>query len=308
MANSPDHPDLRFVQASGYTQGRPDGPPLWIVVHDMEASESSDRAESTAAYFASGAGGRYVSSHYCVDDNSVIQCVRLADTAWTVGNRPGNNRGINWEFAGFARQTRAQWLDAFGLAMFRQAAPYIRDDAARFGIPVRRCSVADLRAFRPGVTSHNDLRLAFGGTTHTDPGPNFPWDIFLQILTTEEDDVSVSYKIESTDGTYNGRYYLSNGVNRRGPIRHPKHILQPARAGATEVVLTDAMRLSVSDAITWEQYLDAVAGPLDESATRPPVQSAPVDPDVLKAVLLQADVLAAVAKAVNDDAAARLAE
>ena len=35
MAKSPDHPELNFVQASGYTKGRPDGPPLWIVWHSM---------------------------------------------------------------------------------------------------------------------------------------------------------------------------------------------------------------------------------------------------------------------------------
>lgn len=187
MATSPDHPNLPFVQAAGYTKGRPDGPPLWVVVHDMEAGETRLRAENTAAYFASGAGGRSVSSHYCVDNDSVVQCVKLADTAWTVGNRPGNNRGINWEFSGFASQTREQWLDSFGLAMFAQAAPIIRLDMQRFSIPLRRCSVADLRAFRPGITSHNDLRLAFGNTTHTDPGPNFPWDVFFEFL---EDDMA----------------------------------------------------------------------------------------------------------------------
>lgn len=161
--------------------------------------------------------------------------------------------------------------------------------------------------FKPepyGGANHNDHVHVSGHVSDDANGAD--WTSVLALG--EEDDVAVSYKIESADGTYNGRYYLSNGVNRRGPIRHPKNILQPARAGSTEVVLTDAMRLSVSDAISWEQYLDAVAGPLDESATQPPVQSAPVDPDVLKAVLLQADVLAAVAKAVNDDAAARLGE
>jgi N-acetyl-anhydromuramyl-L-alanine amidase AmpD len=182
MASSPDHPELNFVQAAGYSKGRPDGPPLWIVIHDMEAGESSDRAESTAVYFASGAGGRQVSSHYCADNNSIIQCVKLADVAWTVGNRPGNNRGINWELAGFARQTRAEWLDPFGRAMLGRMAPYVVADAAKYGIPIRRCTVDDLKAFRPGITSHNDLRLAFGVTTHTDPGPNFPWDVFMAYL------------------------------------------------------------------------------------------------------------------------------
>ena len=72
----------------------------------MEASEYSGRAESTAMYFHDVPDDRRVSSHYCVDNDSVIQCVKLRDSAWTVGNRPGNNRGINWELSGFARQTR----------------------------------------------------------------------------------------------------------------------------------------------------------------------------------------------------------
>lgn len=182
MATSPDHPELQFVQAAGYTKGRADGPPLWIVVHDMEAHETSDRAEATAQYFANPSDGRSVSSHYCADVNSVVQCVRLADVAWTVGNRPGNYRGINWELAGFASQTRDQWLDPFGLGMFAQIVPIMRKDAAKYSIPLTRRTVAELKQFKPGITSHNDLRLAFGGTTHTDPGPNFPWDYFLALL------------------------------------------------------------------------------------------------------------------------------
>lgn len=187
MATSPDHPELQFVQASGYTKGRPDGPPLWVVIHDMEANETDRTAEATATYFATGAGGRSVSSHYCADSNSVVQCVLLKDTAWTVGNRPGNYRGINWELSGFAAQTREQWLDPFGVAMFGQIAPIIRSDAARFGIPLERRTIAELKGFRPGITSHNDLGVAFGGTDHTDPGPGFPWDYLLSLLNGEDD-------------------------------------------------------------------------------------------------------------------------
>jgi len=179
---STDHPGLPFVQAKRYQPGRPDGPPLWVVIHDMEAHELPTTAENVANYFATLPDDRVVSAHYCADSNSVVQCVRLADTAYTVGNRAGNNRGINWELAGFASQTREQWLDDFGVAMLGQIAPIIRADAARYGIPLVRRSIAELKAFRPGVTSHNDLRLAFGVTSHTDPGPNFPWDYFMALL------------------------------------------------------------------------------------------------------------------------------
>jgi len=187
MATSPDHPELQFVQASGYTKGRADGPPIWNVIHDMEAHETPTTAEATAEYFATGAGGRSVSSHYCGDNDSVVQCVLLKDVAWTVGNRAGNYRGINWELAGFASQTREQWLDPFGVAMLNRIAPIIRSDSARYGIPHVRLSIAELRAFKPGLTSHNDLGIAFGGTDHTDPGPNFPWDYLLELLTGGDD-------------------------------------------------------------------------------------------------------------------------
>jgi N-acetyl-anhydromuramyl-L-alanine amidase AmpD len=273
MATSPDHPELTFVQASGYTKGRPDGPPLWIVIHDMEAGESSTRAESTAAYFATGAGGRSVSSHYCADDDSVIQCVRLADVAWTVGNRPGNNRGINWELSGYARQTREQWLDPFGLAMFRQMAPYVRADAAEYGIPLRRCTVADLKAFRPGVTSHNDLRLAFGVTTHTDPGPNFPWDVFFQIL--EEGDMVTDAEIAKI-----------------------------AKASAQAV---HNQRLGASD-VTFAVAVQDTDRNVKALVARPASPPAVVDQAMLKAELMDPEFLAAVAKAVNDDAHRRSAE
>lgn len=201
MAVSPDHPELQFIQAECVTKGRPDGPPLWVVIHDMEAHETPDRAESTARYFADPGNGRNVSSHYTADDNSVVQCVLLGDVACTVGNRPGNYRGINWELAGFAAQTRQQWLDPFGIDMFDQIVPIMQKDMIKYGIPIRRCSVDDLKAFRKGVTSHNDLRLAFGGTTHTDPGPNFPWDYLFDLL--QGDDMSEDNQYNADTATFN---------------------------------------------------------------------------------------------------------
>lgn len=294
---SPDHPELRFVQAKGYARGRPDGAPLWIVVHDMEAGEHSTRAESTAAYFASPSDGRSVSSHYCADNDSVVQCVLLRDVAWTVGNRPGNNRGINWEFAGFARQTREQWLDEFGLAMFRQAAPIIRADAETYDIPLTRCSVADLKAGRKGITSHNDLRLAYGVTTHTDPGPNFPWDVFLQIL---EDDMAAD------------DVWLYDPNDIKTGVRN-----QPFSADATTNPTVQA-RYALERAWYYGHYayervgkvaavVDAVAKDVAEMKARPPVDPV-VIAAAIDAALRDPSVLAALATAINEDQARRLAE
>lgn len=234
MATSNDHPGLPFVQAQGFTRGRADGPPLWIVIHTMEAGEDPQRAENTAAYFADPADGRSVSSHYCADNDSVIQCVDLDDVAWTVGNRPGNYRGINWELSGFANQTREQWLDPFGKAMLAQAAPLMRSDMVRFHVPLHRCSLEDLHSLRPGFTTHNDLRVAFGVTTHTDPGPNFPFDYLFMLLSGEVDMFLAQI-------TGNPAIYLSDGQTYR-------HLTQPSNLAAlqaigvkTIVVGTDAL-------------------------------------------------------------------
>jgi len=185
-----DHADVPFVQALKYGEGRPDGPPIWIVWHTMEEHELGDTAERVANYFRTLPDGRTVSSHYCHDNNSSVQCVRLADRAWTVGNRPGNNRGINIELAGFASQRAEGWADAYSQAMLRRACAIAKRDMARFKIPNRWCSIDDLIARRGGHTTHNDLRLAFNVTTHTDPGASFPRQLVLDLV--EGTDVSLT--------------------------------------------------------------------------------------------------------------------
>lgn len=186
-----DYPGIPFVQARYYTRGRLGAGLRWIVMHTMEAHELPTTAESTANYFANPGDGRTVSSHLCCDNNSVVQCVLEKDTAYTAGGNPGNPGGFNVEQAGFASQTRAQWLDDYSIAMFKKEAPILNDVAERNDIPFRYVNWQGLRAGLLGFTTHNDCRLAWGGTTHWDPGESFPWDVFLEIV---EDDVSLTTK------------------------------------------------------------------------------------------------------------------
>jgi len=68
------------------------------------------------------------------------------------------------------------------------------------------------------------------------------------------------YVTRSTDPAWNNHHYLSNGVERRR-LRVAGGIYNPATAGATRSVLTDAMRTSVSADETWDSYITSVAGP-----------------------------------------------
>jgi len=260
---SPDHPELVYLEALKtdgspmYTIGRPDGPPLWHVIHDMEKTESADCAEWTANYFHTGAGGRSVSSHYTADNTSIVQCVLLKHSAWTVGNRPGNNRGINWELCGFAAQTREQWLDPFGIAMLHRIVPVMRSDGAKYGIPPIRRTISELQAWKPGVTSHNDLGKAFGFTDHTDPGSNFPWDYFMELLAGGDVDMTPEEHQMLKDLHY--LFFTLDSAPRPPDSEAGKieRILQAVSTGAPisgEVTLSDESVAEIAEAVADEQY------------------------------------------------------
>lgn len=175
---------IPFVQATNYTPGpRTRGPIKLLVVHDMEALEGPDTAESCAAYFArqpkGPPGGS--SAHYCIDDNSVCQSVRDDDIAWAA---PGANaQGLHFELAGYANQSRDEWLDDYGWRLLERAAALFAEKAAEFRIPVVWLEPEDVAAGLPGVTSHRNITIAFGTVGgHTDPGPNFPVDVFMGLV------------------------------------------------------------------------------------------------------------------------------
>jgi hypothetical protein len=147
-----------------------------LVVHSMEIAETATTAEACAAFFARTTVK--ASAHECVDDNSRVVCVLDKDVAYAA---PGaNHNGWHLELAGFARQTRAEWLDDYGRRMLTgPAAEAIAEKSQEHNIPLEFVDAAGLRAGRRGVTTHNQVRLAFGKTDHTDPGPGFPMDVLL---------------------------------------------------------------------------------------------------------------------------------
>ena len=146
-----------------------------VVMHTMEIAERPDAAEICARWF--GTEASRVSAHYCVDANSVIQCVREKDIAWHA--RGGNTNSIGVELAGFASQTTRDWQDAYSRAVLSRAASLVADVCRRRRIPVRWLVADDLVARRRGVTGHAEVSRAFGQSDHWDPGDGFPVEAFL---------------------------------------------------------------------------------------------------------------------------------
>lgn len=167
-----------FVQALSYTPGPRRGPIDLIVFHDMEAPELLGTAEACAQFFARTTGG---SAHYNVDADSIVQSVRDSDIAW--GAPGANHNGIHVEHAGYARQSREEWLDDYGLDMLRRSAALVVDLCDEHDVPKEWLGIEALRSGRRGITTHRATTFAYnvrGG--HTDPGPDFPVDVYMQFI------------------------------------------------------------------------------------------------------------------------------
>jgi N-acetyl-anhydromuramyl-L-alanine amidase AmpD len=179
MANSSEYADLKWVPPASYSSGRPGGPPRFIVIHTTEGSSHSQSAEDGAAYDARRTDG--TSTHYFVDDTSVVQCVRTSDRAHTAGYS-GNMHGIQYELCARASYGRAWWLGGYGTALLKRAAAQCARDAKRYNIPVKRITPADLTRGYRGFVGHVDVTNAWHEVDHTDPGASFPWDVFLNMV------------------------------------------------------------------------------------------------------------------------------
>lgn len=173
---------MNFVQAKHFRQGG-NTPITRIVIHDAEYPEKLTAAEDIAKYLQRVE--RKASAHYCCDADSIVQCVRDEDGAY---HAPPNQHSIGIELAGYAKQTTEDWLDDYGTRMLRdQAAPLVRGLAAKHDVPLRWLTVEQVVAGWHGITSHNNVSLAFHQSTHTDPGGNFPIDQFMAWVKQEDD-------------------------------------------------------------------------------------------------------------------------
>jgi N-acetyl-anhydromuramyl-L-alanine amidase AmpD len=149
-----------------------------VVIHTMEMDERGDTAELCAEWFRNP--GATVSAHYCVDANSIVQCVRDQDVAW---HAPGaNHNGIGVEHAGRAKQTGREWSDVYSTAMLERSAVLVGDLCTRYKLPVAWLYAADLKAGKRGLTTHDAVSKAFQRSAHWDPGQGFPVERYVALV------------------------------------------------------------------------------------------------------------------------------
>lgn len=151
-----------------------------IVLHTAECPCKPGKALAVAKYFAGESaeqpGGV---AHYTVDPESTTHSVPEA-TACAHAGAASRLGSVGIEMCGYSAD---QWTDAAHQATMRRAAALARDVAARWRVPLVRLTAADLAAGkRSGYTYHRDVTASLGGTSHTDPGPNFPYDLMHELI------------------------------------------------------------------------------------------------------------------------------
>ena len=237
---------IKFVQGRNSYKDS-DGHKYGIAIHNTSNDAS---AADEASYATRRTDG--VSSHFYVDKRQVIQSLDTSARAGHAGSSNGNQNAVAVEIVGTNGKSRQWWLDNVDWVELGKVLAAV---CKTYGIAVRRASVAEMKK-NPKVKafySHDDMRRAWGGTTHDDPGPNFPWDRLFAVVNAalhpvplkpkpapkpaptpvpdddREDDDMLLIKMKS-DSTM---YLCHNGYMRK--LTDPRLQLDPLRNGDNKV-------------------------------------------------------------------------
>lgn len=143
---------------------------IWLIVHTAEGSTT---ARSLANYLAQS--GSQVSYHDVVDDAETIHCVDYDQESWSaLGANPRSDQVC---CTGFVRWSRAEWLAHGG--MLDNLARWLAARSKARGIPLVYIGADGVSRRAKGVIGHWDYTRGARDGTHTDPGPNFPWDVVM---------------------------------------------------------------------------------------------------------------------------------
>jgi N-acetyl-anhydromuramyl-L-alanine amidase AmpD len=167
---------------NNYQYARPDRVIRFVVLHCTDGHEGIKQDDNVAAMFASRDLFPRRSCHYVVDADSVTQCVDDDSVAWQCG-RTGNLHGVGIEICGFARQTRAEWLDAFSKPTLAIAARLTYELCRKHRLPLVFLNADDLQSGASGITTHSEVSKAWKESSHTDPGKQFPMNAFMKAVT-----------------------------------------------------------------------------------------------------------------------------
>lgn len=173
---------MDFVQAANYTRGRGGVAADLLVIHTAQTPPADHAAHAVASFFQHQEPSPNGSSgHVTVGATDTCQSVLLADKAW--GAPGANTRGLHLELIAWAEWSPAEWAANDALLTWGASIVAQWVGLSKFvgrPIPVRRLAPSEVAAGVSGICGHIDVTHAYPGQgTHTDPGPWFPWQTFL---------------------------------------------------------------------------------------------------------------------------------
>lgn len=142
----------------------------WLCIHTQEGNGSAD---SLARYLCNP--GNEVSYNTVGDTRETIDVVPFNLSPWAAMG--ANGRADHYCMAGsFSGWSRDEWLRS---GLIDNAARWVAERARARGIPLDYVGTNGVRTGARGVIGHVDWTRGAGEGSHTDPGPNFPWDVLI---------------------------------------------------------------------------------------------------------------------------------
>lgn len=173
MTNYDYLPTCRYYgPPAGYTHNA--SRKKYIAIH---CTDNDATAQQEATYAIRRTDSNKTSTHFYVDKTEVIQSVDTSWQCWHAGSTEGNTYAIAVEFTGTTGKSREWWMANINWDAIVDVLYHVCADT---GIARKHLTWAEMRDGNPtGFVTHNDMRLAWGGTTHTDPGDNFPLEYLI---------------------------------------------------------------------------------------------------------------------------------
>jgi N-acetylmuramoyl-L-alanine amidase len=223
-----------------------------IVLHTTEGAQTY---QSLGNFFASSSSG--VSSHVGIDNtgNTVGEYVKPGDKAWTAGN--ANPVAVQAEFctpSGAAANWSSDYWKTNMRVALENAAQWVREESARFNIPIVGLTPGQAQGSGRGVCQHNDLGAWGGG--HYDCGKGFPMGYFLDMCKGKP---SSPTGPDTTPERYNDMFYL-NFTNGNASVVVPNYYGDGK--GRLRMYCTDesALRVNIIGAPTVDVKIGPKAG------------------------------------------------
>lgn len=180
MTNRIAPPSPIYLGPAAHTTPGDNKPIRRIVIHSTVSPCEPGGARNIAAYFRSERSGG--SAHYVVDPEETVQVVYDGVIAW---HAPPNRLSLGIEMCdipgpvpderpGSARwkalKRSWRWVRPNQRKMLRRTARLTARAALAYGVPIRFCTAAELRAGAGGITTHHHVSQAWHESTHWDPG------------------------------------------------------------------------------------------------------------------------------------------